>query len=116
MLIAAECLALFENRGDDLGGRFGIGKEIDESGAGNIDPAERAALRQGLDQRFGQGAGWLAGRLGQHQRQVGGVVAMCLVFRGVNLDGRCDVSRQDALVFQGIKRGGEQFEDGLFHD
>ena len=83
---AAEGIAAVEYLTHDLGGGVGSGKEIDEAGAGDFGFCHRIAGRQRGDQRLGQFAWLFSRRLGQHQSQVGGVVAVGLVLGGVDLD------------------------------
>ena len=61
-------------------------KEVDEPGAGDLHLGNGAARRQQLEQRLGNFARVLAGRLGEAHGQIGGEIAVLSIARAFNFD------------------------------
>ena len=66
----------------------GVGGEgdVEEAGAGDVDPGDALVAAQLLGDQLGDLAGRPPGRLGQPQRHVGGVVAVLGVLRALDDD------------------------------
>ena len=90
-------------------------KEVDKAGPGNLGLGNGAVLRQGGNQLVGQVAWLHAGGFGQHQRDVGGEIAVALVLGAVDLHRALGVGRQRALGDQGVESGFNQGNQAFFH-
>ena len=90
-------------------------EDIDEPRAGNSDLGDGFMLWNGSDDLFRQITGLHARGLGQGHGQVAGEVAMGLVPRNLDLDGRDDVGGQHALVLEAGNGACEQLADKVLH-
>ena len=90
--------------------------EIQEPRAGDVDLGHVLRLRQRIDEGLGGIARLHAGRLGQHQGEVAGVIAVLGGLGAVDDDfGQGQLGRQAAMAAQVEKGLGEQFAEVFFH-
>ena len=109
-------LALVEHAADRRQAAALRDMEVKEARAGDVDLGHVLRLRQRIDQGLRGVARLHPGRLGQHQGEVGRVVAVFRRLGAVDDDfGEGEVRRQAAMATQVEQGLGKQFAEVFFH-
>ncbi len=106
-----EAVATIENGANHIQHSLLVNEEIDKAGSGNFDLGDMIAWRQRIDLRLREFARILASRLGQHQRDITGEVAM----GGIAGTGNLDIWRQRAFEHALLLQRTNSLADQVFN-
>ena len=113
-LADAEAVTAIKNRANHIQHGLLVDEEIDKAWSGDFDFGDMIALRQRIDQCLRKFARILAGRLGQHQRDITGEVTMGSIAGTGNLDIWRQRAFEHVLLLQRVNGLADQVFNRVF--